>query len=158
MKLRSLWDLKQLFKYKYLDLWGWTENRSLGYRVQHGEDAEGWRQKAFGWGRATREDTSFQNKGSCPYCERLMASLVNTDSTRDHPVVWRVLWPLLQSSPTPLPHPQGLSWHFWSHCFQPGPLVAGMSSYHCLSPRLLHLMLLPCLNASKESSALWDKI
>ena len=71
MKLRCLRDLKQWFRYKYLDLRGWTENRSLGYRVQHGEDAGGWRQKAFGWGRATRAGTSFQNKGSCPYCERL---------------------------------------------------------------------------------------
>ena len=37
------------------------------------------------------EKTHLQNKGNIPYCERLMASLVNTDSTRDRPVVWRVL-------------------------------------------------------------------
>lgn len=51
----------------------------------------------------------FRIKGVAPTLRDFMACLVNTESTRDLPMVWRLLRSLLQSSPTPLPHPQGLS-------------------------------------------------
>ena len=138
MKLRCLRDLKQWFRYKYLDLWAWAKNGSLGYRVPHGEDAGCWREKGFGWGRAIKTDVSFQNKGSCVYCEkpRDLFGSYRKHTGPLHDLAAIMILSSVQFNPSS-PSTEPLV-TFWPHHFQHGPLVAGMSSsyYPSLS---LHL-------------------